>query len=88
MKKGKIFRDKGNLVSNSYSYYGEIIQNGLEFKLLPLKVPIEEHISNNPRVKDPYIIYIKKLLAINRISTEDLKVKIINDNTWEITIDN
>lgn len=87
MKKCKIFRDKGNLVSNSYSYYGQILQNGLEIKLLSLKVPFADHISNNPRVKDPYINFIKKLLIGNRISTDNLKIKIINENSWEIIID-
>ncbi len=87
MQKGKIQRDKGNLVNGSYTYFGELILKGLEFKLKPLKIPFEEHKSNNPRTIDPYIVFIKKLLNNNRVQTEKLRIKIINENNWEIFIE-
>jgi hypothetical protein len=86
MLKGIVHRDRGNLVVDSFTYYGEVINNGLEFKLVPLMIPFDEHFKTNTKNKDPFVINIKNLLKSNKFNTDNLKIKSLDKDKWEVLI--
>lgn len=86
MLKGIVQRDRGNLVAGSFTYYGEVIKNGLEFKLVPLMVPFDEHHKTNTKNRDPFVINIKNLLKSNKFNVDNLKIKSLDDDKWEVLI--
>ncbi len=88
MLKGIIQRDRGNLVNETFTYYGEVINNGLEFKLIPLMIPFTEHSSTNTRNNDPFVKNIKLLLKANKFNVDELKIKQITSDKWNIIISN
>lgn len=86
MLKGSVKRDKGNLVNDHITFYGQVIRNGLEFKLFPLKVHVRDYKETNTKSRDPFVNYIKKLLIENKFDVDDLKIKIISKDSWEVII--
>lgn len=86
MLKGIISRDKGNLVADHITFYGQVIRNGLEFKLVPLKIHLNDYKETNTTSKDPFAKYIKLLLIENKFDTENLRIRHNSNDQWEVII--
>lgn len=86
MLKGIISRDNCKLINDHITFYGQVIRKGLEFKLYPLKIHKDDYKETNTISRDPFVNYIKILLKENKFDVENLQIKSLKTDTWEVII--
>lgn len=86
MLKGVINRDNGNIVNEHITFYGGVINNGIEFKLIPLKISKDKYKLTNTSHKDPFVAYIRELFKLNKFKTVNLKIIHLSNDSWEVEI--